>query len=259
MGEVEKVRQCDTGVTTHVENDLASHDLESGYITDDSVASQRCVGGSVGDSSCAANRVGEICGRCVDGFFQKRQDCTDCSDMDENIGLVLVAIFGAVFFLPFVAYRIFNSGASEYSGMLMMQICFGLFITQNQLATVLSQIYLDLPQIVRDMYNLISAFAFDIQVVPFACLGGSDNGSTRFFLLMASVPMVFGWLFLSSWLTRQVFPPSSSFHMRAPETLNMFGMLYQTLFVVVIISIAQPLQVLIDFTLTVYNRSDQTN
>jgi len=124
--------------------------------------------------------------------------------------------------------------------MLMVNVCFGMFITGNQLAIVISEISLDWPEAVRMLFKIIQIFALNLEVLPFACVGNSDEGLQRFLMLMCVIPAVFGWLLLASLVTRAMFPEGHAFRMEWPETLNTFGMLYQVLFVVIVVWMAQP-------------------
>jgi len=74
-------------------------------------------------------------------------------------------------------------------------------------------------------------------------VGGNDSGVTRFLLLMCFVPLIFGWLLIASFLTCKIFPEGSNMRMEWPETLNTFGMLYQVLFVVIVVWMAQPFRI----------------
>jgi len=108
-----EVHQCATVVQTDY---LQAHQLETGWITDESVASRRCKGFLPGGAGCAAQRGGHLCGRCEPGFFRgEDQTCMDCEERANNVTMWLVCLLIIIVLLPFAAYKVFNSGASEYA------------------------------------------------------------------------------------------------------------------------------------------------
>lgn len=99
------------------------------------------------------------------------------------------------------------------------------------------------PALVRALFDFIHIFALDLTVLPFACVGSTDKGADKFMLLMVLIPVTFGWLIISSFISRCLLPVGSKMaflRIEFHDALNTFGMLYQSLFIVIMVWIVQP-------------------
>jgi len=114
--KVEHVHKCGTRVTTDT---LLNHDPVPGWKealdNEDSLASMRCPALYAGDEGCTDNRTGPLCGRCMDGYYKDATGCIACDGKTSNVGMILTVLVIVLLILPFVAYAVFNGGASEYT------------------------------------------------------------------------------------------------------------------------------------------------
>lgn len=86
----------------------------------------------------------------------------------------------------------------------------------------------------------IRYFALNLDILPFACLSGSDGGSLRYTILVVMVPIVFGWILLAGWLSRLAFGEKNKLHISKSAAFNVFGTAYQSFFVLIVSWVIAP-------------------
>lgn len=140
------------------DTELGTHEFPDGYFADDSAASKRCPGPT--GSECAANRHGDLCGSCKDGYFKVGDDGCKACDGEASAGgtilLVVVLVFLVLF--PWLGHQLLNADAMERQGMLMTTMALGIFLTSSQVANVIIKLSLEWPAWLQDFFNILRCY-----------------------------------------------------------------------------------------------------
>lgn len=233
----DEVYQCDLLVLT---GRRGTNEFPEGYVSDDSSASSRCPGPT--GPECAEGRTGMLCGRCKDGFYKtEKGKCESCGNAGASgdSTLILIILLVIVVLMPFLGHKLLNANAMEQSGILMVQMALGVLLTTTQLANVVTKVALEWPAWVDEFLEVLTALALNMQVLPFACVFNSDAGTTRYLGLVIMIPAIFGWIFFASFLSR-AFKKGSAWRIETPDAVNIFGMAYQSLFVLIVSWVIAP-------------------
>jgi len=199
-----------------------------------------CPGGGAGSCAPGRDSTTVACGSCQADYFRRRDGTCGKCDGYEPILLVIAIMLGIC--LPVGAYFFINSPVTaRLSELGMAVLSFGSFITNLQLAAVISRLSVSWPAGLRDLFGVLSLFAFDLDAVRGDCLFGG-GGTTSLVVTLLIPCMLCCVLFGVSALSRRIYPTENKLHMKFPETFNTFFTVYQAVFIAILLTIVRPLR-----------------
>jgi hypothetical protein len=194
----------------------------------------RCLGGGV--QSCLPGSGGLNCAVCNDNHYPNQAG--HCQKCEAGDGVMIFIVFTVMTVIPPSFYYLVNGKTTMYMAQsLAMAVAKFNFIT----TMALENLPFDWSEEFRAILSTVRVLAMDFNSVTSQCVLG--NKALYQWLFIISIPM---WLvvdlFVVSALTRKFLSKDSPWRMEYADTFNVFGMVYQAIFITVTVGILQPMR-----------------
>lgn len=173
-------------------------------------------------------RVGIACGRCQDGHFGTRVECSKC----EGAAMVVNGII--VVLMPFIMMCIYrvtaSSGTQRVQAAFILVSTFGMAAFFMQTIAVLDTFAFSWPDELAWLFVISRVFMFDLQALSFSCMHGESFGAKYWASML--IPMALGTFTLIGFAISKALP--EKFRMLPNQTFSMLGMLLSALYVTLV-------------------------